>query len=150
MAKGSMANRNETFGRLLSGMVSSIAYYEGKSTAIVEEELGAALNVVGKTVQRYKAGYLPPGDEAVRVLAEAAVRRGFLGREWLQRFLHAARYPFADKLLDELGGFCRTPNSIKQTLPDIHSPMLHAPSRCSCSGAELRRPAPDQWAPPGW
>jgi len=102
MAKGTPANRNETFGRLLSGMVSSIAYYEGKSTAIVEEELGAALNVVGKTVQRYKAGYLPPGDEAVRVLAEAAVRRGFLGREWLQRFLHAARYPFADKLLDEL------------------------------------------------
>ncbi|NTU79080.1 MAG: hypothetical protein HGA45_06715 [Chloroflexales bacterium] len=102
MAKGSTANRSETFGRLLSGMVSSIASYEGKSTAIVEEELGAAMNVVGKTVQRYKAGYLPPNDQAVRLLAEAGVQRGFLGREWLQRFLHAARYPFADRLLDEL------------------------------------------------
>lgn len=102
MAKGSTANRSETFGRLLSGMVSSIAYYEGKSTAIVEEELGAAMNVVGKTVQRYKAGYLPPNDQAVRLLADAGVRRGFLGREWLQRFLHAARYPFGERLLDEL------------------------------------------------
>ncbi len=102
MAKGTVANRNETFGRLLSGMVNSIASYEGKSTATVEDELGAAIHVVGKTIQRYKAGYLPPTDEAVRLLAEAAVRRGFLGREWLQRFLHAARYPFADKLLNEL------------------------------------------------
>lgn len=102
MAKGSASHRNETFGRLLSGMVSSIAYYEGKTTAIVEEEPGASLKVVGKTIQRYKAGYLPPNDEAVRFLAEAGVRRGFLGREWLQRFLHAARYPFADRLLDEL------------------------------------------------
>jgi hypothetical protein len=39
---------------------------------------------------------------AVKILAEAAVQRGFLGREWLQRFLHAARYPFADQLLDAL------------------------------------------------
>ncbi|MEI8167437.1 MAG: NB-ARC domain-containing protein, partial [Chloroflexales bacterium] len=101
-AKSSTPNRSESFGRLLSGMVSSIAAYEGKTSAVVEEELGAALAVAGKTVQRYKAGYLPPTDEAVRLLAEAAVRRGFLGREWLQRFLHAARYPGADRLLDEL------------------------------------------------
>ncbi len=102
MAVKSPANRSESFGRLLSGMISSLAYYEGKTSAVVEEELGMALAVVGKTIQRYKSGYLPPSDEAVRLLAEAAVRRGFLGREWLQRFLHAARYPFAEKLLDEL------------------------------------------------
>ncbi|NTU84898.1 MAG: AAA family ATPase [Chloroflexales bacterium] len=101
-ARGSAQNRSEPFGRLLSGMVSSIAYYEGKTAAAVEEDLGVALGVAGKTVQRYKAGYLPPADEAVRLLAEAAVRRGFLGREWLQRFLHAARYPLAEQLLDEL------------------------------------------------
>lgn len=123
MAKGSTANRSETFGRLLSGMVNSIASYEGKSTAIVEEELGAALNVAGKTVQRYKAGYLPPGDESVRMLAEAGVRRGFLGREWLQRFLHAARYPFADKLLDEL---CPAPQ-VRPRPPRVYA-NLPAPS----------------------
>ena len=102
MATKHAANRSEPFGRLLSGMISSLAYYEGKTSAAVEEELGMALAVVGKTIQRYKSGYLPPSDEAVRLLAEAAVRRGFLGREWLQRFLHAARYPFAEKLLNEL------------------------------------------------
>ena len=102
MATKSAANRSEPFGRLLSGMISSLAYYEGKTSAAVEEELGMALAVVGKTIQRYKSGYLPPSDEAVRLLAEAAVRRGFLGREWLQRFLHAARYPFAEQLLDAL------------------------------------------------
>ena len=95
-------NRNETFGRLLSGAINSIATYEGKTAPIVEEELGALMHVVGKSVQRYKAGHLPPEETQIKVLAEAAVRRGFLGREWLQRFLHAARYPFADKLLDQL------------------------------------------------
>src|SRR5215216_4514013 len=95
-------NRNEAFGRLLSGAINSIATYESKTAPIVEEELGVLAIVAGKTVQRYKAGHLPPESRTVEVLAEAAIRRGFLGREWLQRFLHAARYPFADKLLDQL------------------------------------------------
>jgi NB-ARC domain len=95
-------NRNETFGRLLSGAVNSIATYEGRTTPVVEEELGQLLTLSGKTIQRYKGGYLPPEPRTVEILAEAAVRRGFLDREWLQRFLHAARYPFADKLLGQL------------------------------------------------
>ncbi len=123
MSKGSVRIRNEAFGRLLSGMVSSIAAYEGKTTARVEEELGAVLHVSGKTVQRYKTGYLPPDDEAVRYLAEAAVRRAFVGREWLQRFLHAARYPFAEKLLDAL---CPTPQM--RTLPPRVYENLPAPT----------------------
>ncbi len=97
--------KSPTFGNLLKGAINGIANYEGKTASIIEEELGALIGVSGKTIQRYKSGYLPPFDrehDAVRVLAEAAVRRGFLGREWLQRFLHAARYPAAEKLLDEL------------------------------------------------
>jgi hypothetical protein len=95
-------NRSETFGRLLSGAINSIATYEGRTAPTVEEGLGQLLNLSGKTVQRYKAGYLPPEDRTVEILAEAAIKRGYLGREWLGRFLHAARYPFADKLLDRL------------------------------------------------
>jgi LuxR family glucitol operon transcriptional activator len=95
-------NRNEAFGRLLSGAINSIATYEGKTAPVIEEELGALAIVAGKTIQRYKAGHLPPEPRTIEILAEAAIRRGFLGREWLQRFLHAARYPFADKLLDGL------------------------------------------------
>ena len=97
-----MKNRNEAFGRLLKAGIASIANCEGKTAAVVEEELGAAIGVSADTIQRYKSGFVPPDATSITLLAEAAVRRGFLGREWLQRFLHAARYPFADKLLDAL------------------------------------------------
>ena len=45
-----MSNRSETFGRLLSGAINSIATYEGKTAPIVEEELGALAIVSGKTI----------------------------------------------------------------------------------------------------
>lgn len=96
------SNHSEAFGRLLSGAINSIATYEGKTAPIVEDELGVLAIVAGKTIQRYKSGYLPPERRTIEILAEAAVKRGFLGREWLQRFLHAGRYAFADKLLDQL------------------------------------------------
>src|SRR5918912_4066412 len=88
-------NRNEIFGRLLSGAINSIATYEGRTAPVIEEQLGQLIGIAGKTIQRYKAGYLPPEHETVKVLAETAVRRGYLDREWLQRFLHSARFPFA-------------------------------------------------------
>src|SRR5687768_10909234 len=102
LSHGKSTNRNETFGSLLSGAIKSIATYERKTTPTIDEELGAQIGVVGKTVERYRAGHLRPDDRAIEILAEAAVRRGCLNRDWLQRFLRAARYPFADKLIDEL------------------------------------------------
>ncbi len=97
-----MTNRSEAFGRLLKAGIASIVNCEGKKAAIVEDELGLLIGVSGDSIQRYKSGYLPPEDRTVEILATAAVQRGYLGREWLQRFLHAARYPFADTLLDKL------------------------------------------------
>jgi len=97
-----MSNHNETFGRLLKGAVGSIAAYEGKAAQAVEDELGAQIGVAGSAIQRYKAGYLPPEPRAVQILAEAAVRRGFLSRAWLGRFLQAARYPNPDMLAAQL------------------------------------------------
>ena len=97
-----MTNQSEPFGRLLRGAINSIAAYEGKSAAAVEEELGAAIGISGAAIQRYKAGFLPPEPRATQILAEAAVRRGFLSRAWLQRFLQAARYPNPDALLAQL------------------------------------------------
>jgi len=97
-----MTNRSETFGRLLKAGISSIANCEGKIAPIIEEELGQQIGRSGHAIQRYKAGHLPPEDRTVAILAEAAIRRGYLNRDWLQRFLHAARYPFADTLLDRL------------------------------------------------
>lgn len=86
---------------MLSGAINSIATYEGK-TAVAMEELGALAIVRQRPIQRYKAGYLPPEQRTVEILAAAAVTRGFLGRAWLQRFLHVARYPGAEQLLDRL------------------------------------------------
>jgi AAA domain len=97
-----MTNRSEAFGRLLKAGIASIVNCEGKKAAIVEDELGQQIGVSGDSIQRYKSGHLPPEERTVEILATAAVQRGYLGREWLQRFLHAARYPFADTLLDRL------------------------------------------------
>ena len=97
-----MTNQSEIFGRLLRGAINSIAAYEGKSAASVEEELGAQIGLSGTAIQRYKAGALPPEPRTVQALAEAAVRRGYLGRAWLARFLQAARYPTPDALLAQL------------------------------------------------
>jgi len=94
-----MSNRSETFGRLLKGAINSIAAYEGKTAPAIEDELGAQIGVAGSTIQRYKAGYLPTEPRAVQIMAEAAVRRGYLSRAWLLRFLQAARYPNPDALM---------------------------------------------------
>ena len=68
-------NRNETFGRLLSGAINSIATYEGKTAPIIEEEVGALAVVAGKTIQRYKAGHLPPEPPLLRAQCRLAVHK---------------------------------------------------------------------------
>ncbi len=115
-----MSNRSETFGRLLKGAINSIAAYEGKTAPAIEDELGDQIGVAGSTIQRYKAGYLPTEPRAIQIMAEAAVRRGYLSRAWLQRFLQAARYPNSDALLAQLAdafGAAVTPSGAR-ALPD--------------------------------
>ena len=97
-----MKNRSETFGRLLKAGIGSIVICEGKKAPVVEDELGQQIGVSADAIQRYKAGALPPEPRTVQILADACVRRGFMNRDWLQSFLHAARYHQADKLLDHL------------------------------------------------
>ncbi|NCC32206.1 MAG: hypothetical protein EOM24_09305, partial [Chloroflexia bacterium] len=115
-----MGNRSETFGRLLKGAINSIATYEGKTAPIIEEELAEQVGLAGSAIQRYKAGSLPPDPRTIAIIAEAAVRRGLFSREWLQRFLHAARYHQADQLLDQLcplGPARPRPPRVYQNLP---------------------------------
>lgn len=98
----SHSKKNQAFGRLLSGAINSIATYEGKTNPIIEEEMGRLVNLSVASVQRYKAGYLPPDAETVRIFAEAGVRRGYLDRRWLEKFLREARYPAAGDLIEAL------------------------------------------------
>jgi hypothetical protein len=97
-----VSHRSDMFGRLLRGAINSIAIYEGKTAPVIEEELGSQLGLAGSAIQRYKAGHLPPEDRTIQLFAELGVRRGFLGREWLDRFLRAARYPEAERLIEQL------------------------------------------------
>jgi hypothetical protein len=97
-----VGKKNVEFGRLLKGAINSIAAYEGKNAPIVEDELGQQIGLSPFAIQRYKNGYLPPETRTIQVLAEAAVKRGFLNREWMLRFLHEARYPSPDSLVNEL------------------------------------------------
>jgi tetratricopeptide (TPR) repeat protein len=94
--------QSETFGRLLKAGLSSVAACEGKTAPIVEDELGRQIGVAATSIQRYKAGHIPPETRTVAILAEAAVKRGHLNRDWLHAFLHAARYPTAERLLEQL------------------------------------------------
>ena len=112
--------RSESFGRLLKGAIGSIAHYEGKTAPVIEEELGSKTLTSGASIQRYKAGHIPPDARSIEILAEAAVKRGYLNREWLQSFLHAARYPAPDKLVDQLcpvGPTRQRPPRIYENLP---------------------------------
>ena len=111
--------RNETFGRLLKAGLSSIAACEGKTAPIIEDELGDLIGVTAASIQRYKAGHIPPDARPVEILAEAAVRRGHLDRAWLQALLHAAAYPAPAGLIDRLcpsNGTAR-PARVYQNLP---------------------------------
>jgi tetratricopeptide (TPR) repeat protein len=97
-----MTRRSEVLGRLLKAGISSIVNLEGATAPIVEDDLGQQIGVSSYTIQRYKAGHIPPDRRTVQILAEACIRRGLLGRAWLERFLQAAHYPAPDVLLDQL------------------------------------------------
>jgi hypothetical protein len=94
--------KNDEFGRLLSGAINSIAIYEGKSAPAIETSLGNSIGLSGASIQRYKRGHVPPDYRTVKMLAEHSVKRAFLSRRWLSRFLHTASYPNPDEVLDEL------------------------------------------------
>lgn len=94
--------RNESFARLLKAGINSAAYYEGRTAPTIEHDLGQQIGVAGTTIQRYKAGYVPPEARTIRILAELAVKRGHQNKAWLNEFLHAAGYPDPLSVIDDL------------------------------------------------
>jgi hypothetical protein len=124
------------------GAINSIAVYEGKTAPAIEDELGAQIGVAGSTIQHYKAGYLPTEPRVIQILAGAAVRRGYLSRAWLQRFLQAARYPNPDTLLAQLADAfgLAVPSSGERTLPDGTLTFLFTDIEGSTTLARLPKP----------
>lgn len=87
---------------MLKGAIGSIVAHEGKTAPLVEEELGQQMGLSAASIQRYKAGHIPPDRHSLEVLATAAVKRGYLNREWLYDFLQTAHYANPAKLIEQL------------------------------------------------
>ncbi len=138
-----MPARSERFGRLLKAGISSIANVEGKTAPVIEEELGGQIGVAAHTIQRYKAGHLPPEPRSIQILAEACVRRGHLNREWLQAFLQSAHYPAAEQLLGQLYPSEAAEDPPGARLPQPAGPHLQPVCDAPASlRRRARRPAP--------
>ncbi len=112
--------KHATFGRLLKAGIASITYCEGKTAPAIESELGDQVGVASASIQRYKAGHIPPDAATIERLADACVRRGLMGRDWLQQFLQSAHYPSPGVLIEQLvpnSGLRPRPSRIYQNLP---------------------------------
>jgi len=85
-----MAQRSESFARLLKAGIGSITNCEGKTAPVIEDELGQQIGRAHTAIQRYKSGYLPPEAGIVQALAEACVSgKTSLAREVAARSLQA-------------------------------------------------------------
>jgi LuxR family glucitol operon transcriptional activator len=113
--------RSEKFGRLLKGAIGSIVAHEGKTAPVIEEELGQQMGLSPASIQRYKAGHIPPDSRNLEILAAAAVRRGYLNGQWLAEFLQAAHYASPTPLLDRLYPF----------VPEASAPGKNATGRAN-------------------
>ncbi|MEI6179232.1 MAG: NB-ARC domain-containing protein [Chloroflexales bacterium] len=94
--------KNEQFGRLMKGMLSSIAAFEGKTAPVIDDDLARHLHVAPTTIERYRGGLLPADLSILRALAHIASERAYLNERWVEKFLRAAHYPHFAELLRDL------------------------------------------------
>ncbi len=108
------------FGQLLTEGVRYICAHESKQMQVVEDELGYAVGRNGSSAIRYwRNGHWPVDSSIVETLAREMVRRGHLGRAWLERFLRSANYPDPQTLCDEL-----FPSDHSRSLPIPSTPLI--------------------------
>jgi hypothetical protein len=99
-----MALSPEAFGHLLTEAVYRIRSIEGKSIAIVQDELGYALGreTGGSPIEYWRKNHIPTSPAEIEQLVREIVRRTDLGRTWIEAFLKSAAYPEWKTLCDEL------------------------------------------------
>jgi tetratricopeptide (TPR) repeat protein len=119
-----MEKRSPRFGQLLKAGLNSIATIEGKTGPIIDDEIGALVGLAGTSLQRYRSGSLPEHG-FTKIVASACVRRGMMGRTWLEQFLKAAAYPpyEAEALITLLFPEASTP--IRSATPRSNLPARH-------------------------
>lgn len=114
--------RSPLFGRLLKAAIGSIVAHEGTIAPVIEGALGAQAGVSAASIQRYKAGHIPPEPGTLALLATAAVQRGFLGRAWLAAFLAAAGYPVPAALIAQLCPNAAPPALVARVYDNLPAP----------------------------
>ena len=98
-----MAASPELFAQLLTEGIQRIRVREGKSIRVIQDELGYELGREGgAAVEHWRKGRLPPRLADVEQLARTIVKRGMLGRTWLEAFLQSAGHPAPALLGTEL------------------------------------------------
>jgi tetratricopeptide (TPR) repeat protein len=87
------AEHNELFGDLLKAGLYSAATLTKRTGAELDElEISPRIGLAPSSLQRFRGGDIPP-PKYVAVFADVGVRKGLMGKLWLERFLQAARYP---------------------------------------------------------
>src|SRR5579859_498773 len=94
--------RSAMFGRLLKAAIGSIAALEHTTGPVIEDQIGSRIGLSASSIQRYKAGHIPPDLRTIELLAALAVQRGYLNRVWLVAFLRAASHPAAAQVIEQL------------------------------------------------
>jgi tetratricopeptide (TPR) repeat protein len=91
------------FAEALSSAIQRAKAIEGKSIAIIQDELGYAIGREGRTaIEYYRKGHVPPQLVVVETLARELVQRARLEEQWLSDFLRYAGHPAPNQLVNEL------------------------------------------------
>lgn len=120
-----MVRKPERFADLLTYAVRRIAVEQGKSIAIVQDELGYALGKkgAGSAIEHWRKGNVPAFADAQRLACEC-VRRGKLPRTWLEEYLDSADYDtptlFSELFPDEAAQVRHTPSPFTVGPPTLH------------------------------
>ena len=111
------------FAEALSRAIQRAKAIEGKSIAIIQDELGYAIGREGRTaIEYYRKGHVPPQLAVVETLARELVQRAQLEEEWLLDFLRYAGHPAPDQLVSEL--FHAPSHEHTTVTPALHSMTL--------------------------
>lgn len=125
--------QSHEFSQMLSDAIYLIKACEGKTIAIIQDELGYAMGRNGKSVIEYwRKGHLPPTIADQEQLARLLITRtqGRLNQMWLQSFLVSAAHPDPERLCRELFDGVETavstperPIRVKDTPDYYHQPV---------------------------
>lgn len=117
-----MAQSPSEFARLLTEGLYTIKANEGKTLAIIQDEIGFALGREsgGSAIAHWRRGNIPAEPADLKGLARQLVVRGKLSPAWLTRFLKTADY-VSDNLHSELFANDADPSAKKTNLPAADS-----------------------------